>query len=486
MNHKPSNHHDSPELDHLFDQARQSLKADLPVTQVRKLIHKQASPSLWTNQKFWIMSTSLIGIIALSSWFFWNSHEQPTTITAANTTTTSTITTPKLSNDKPPTTIREARPDNLPLPIINPILAKTIDNTNLTTPKATLARVTETQLDSFGPKESFTEYTLEIKKENSEQEIKKLKSELAQYGIHMDVKILTYNNENNIKRFKGQFKTDSLFCGSNMSNYEFDVSGSFKKMQFTFRVANNKNLKYLKIQSDDFEETIECYDDEVIANTQEAQRINERIQDEMRTAEEAMVKAQERMVKAQEDMIRLRENMLFKNDSFPILENWSTNQIDESWLDSYINSKDLYEDLLEDYEDYPNRIKLHNYKGTLKDLKIELKDLPEEIIEEVLEQIKERKEIIKERRMEREIEREMERNMEREIRRQIECERKCEKANEEESIEALKREAKELEKVAEKLRKAAEKKEKELLKAKEKAKEKERKEKKEKEKSKNK
>ena len=210
MNHKPSNHHDSPELDHLFDQARQSLKADMPVTQVRKLIHKQASPSLWTNQKFWIMSTSLIGIIALSSLFFWNSSEQPTTIAAANTTTK--ITTPKLSNEKPPTTtIRAARPDNLPLPIINPILAKTIDNTNLTAPKASFTRVAETQLDSLGPKESFTEYTLEIKKENSEQEIKKLKSELAQYGIHMDVKILTYNNENNIKRFKGQFKTDSLF-----------------------------------------------------------------------------------------------------------------------------------------------------------------------------------------------------------------------------------------------------------------------------------
>ena len=480
MNHKPSNHHDSPELDHLFDQARQSLKADMPVTQVRKLIHKQASPSLWTNQKFWIMSTSLIGIIALSSLFFWNSSEQPTTIAAANTTTK--ITTPKLSNEKPPTTtIRAARPDNLPLPIINPILAKTIDNTNLTAPKASFTRVAETQLDSLGPKESFTEYTLEIKKENSEQEIKKLKSELAQYGIHMDVKILTYNNENNIKRFKGQFKTDSLFCGSNMSNYEFDVSGSFKKMQFTFRVANNKNLKYLKIQSDDFEETIECYDDEVIANAQEAQKINERIQDEMRNAEEAMVKAQEKMVKAQEEMIRLRENMLFKNDSFPLLENWSSDQINESWLDSY---KDSYNDLLKDY-DFP-RLELHHYDGdwkeALKDLKIELKDMREQIIEETLEHVRERKEMLKERRLERE----MEREIEREIRRQIECERRCEKEDEEESIEALKREAKELEKVAEKLRKAAEKKEKELLKskekAKEKAKEKEKKEKKEKEK----
>lgn len=134
------------------------------------------------------------------------------------------------------------------------------------------------KLDSLGPKATFTEYKLVIRKENSEQEIAKLKEELASYGIYMDVLALKYDNENKIKRFKGKFRTDSLFCGTTMNNYQFDVQGSFREMEFIFRVADNKNLKYLKIQSESFEELIECYDDEVLTNAKQAQRIHQRIE----------------------------------------------------------------------------------------------------------------------------------------------------------------------------------------------------------------
>jgi hypothetical protein len=97
-----------------------------------------------------------------------------------------------------------------------------------------------------------------------------------------------------------------------MNDYEFDISGAFKSMEFIFRVADNKNLKYLKIQSEDFEETIECYDDEVISSTQEARKLNRQIQEEMARAQEDMANAQQEIAKAQEQMARMKKEAFSK------------------------------------------------------------------------------------------------------------------------------------------------------------------------------
>lgn len=424
------------DLNHLFEQARQSLKAEMPVQEMQALIHQQASPSLWTNQKIWIMSTTFFSILIVSSLFLWNNdnkvpqQEPKTTKTLVQTTAI-------------PTTSNKALPlapaDNEPLPIITATSTEpTIPEASNQPPKPQQA-LTLTRLDSLEPQETFTEYTLEIRKDNSEQEIKKLQSELAQYGIHLQVKTLNYTKDDKIKRFKGVFKTDSLFCGSSINNYEFDVSGAFKTMQFTFRVAKDQNLKYLKIESDNFEETIECYDDEVIASTKEAQEINERIKEEMTAIEEAMAKAQEQMMEAQEDMIKLQNNILYLNTNrFPKLKHKLFDD-STSWIDitippnTVIFPKDIFSDFDFDFDalewNEENSVELKEF---LEDLKIDIKEARIEVLENIKGRQQERKERLLEKRLERQLERS--------------------------SIEELEREAKALEKAAEKLRKAAEKK----------------------------
>lgn len=300
------------DLDHLFEQARKSMQSEMPLEEVQGLIHGQASPSLWTKKTTWIMSTSIIGILTIGIACWFNGYNQPTSIAATETSKESSFILQQNSSPKQPLlNVQEAIPDNIPLPLLNQedkIIAPSIPSPKEPS-KTDLETKTRTKLDSLGPKKTFTEYTLEIKKENSEQEIKKLKTELSNYGIHMDVKILDYDNANKIKRFKGKFKTDSLFCGSTMNDYEFDISGAFTSMQFIFRVADDKNLKYLKIQSENFEETIECYDDEVISSTQEARKLNRQIQEEMAKAQEEMANAQEEMANAQQEMARAQEKI---------------------------------------------------------------------------------------------------------------------------------------------------------------------------------
>lgn len=282
-------------LDQLFEQARQSQQAKMPLEQVQSLIQAQPNVPFLSNKKFWIMTISIISILSICTLLFWPNNDAKKPIIA--TQYQEIITTVQPNYNSSPLALA----DNLPLPIVhhNNVLPNIMP---VVPTKKEQTTSTTTKLDSLGPKETFTEYKLEIKKENSEQEIKKLKTELAQYGIHMDVFELSYNNDHNIKRFKGQFKTDSLFCGSNMDNYQFDISGSFKTMEFIFRVANHKNLKYLKIQSDDFEETIECYDDKVIASTKEAEKMSLRMNAEMQRAREDMARARAEMYKAKSEM----------------------------------------------------------------------------------------------------------------------------------------------------------------------------------------
>jgi len=393
-------------LDHLFEQTRQSMQSEMPLEEVQKLIHGQASPSLWTNQKIWIMSTSIIGILTISLVCWLNSYNQPTSITVIETPNQSS---PIIQQNKLPeqhtVVLQEAVPDNIPLPILNketispnPITLASFDHSskeNITPKKAT-------KLDSLGPKKTFTEYKLEIKKENSEQEIKKLKTELSNYGIHMEVKILNYDSDNKIKRFKGQFKTDSLFCGSTMNDYEFDISGSFKSMEFIFRVADNKNLKYLKIQSENFEETIECYDDEVISSTQEAREINRQIHEEMAKAQQEMANAQEEMAnaqmeiaRAQEEMARIKVEEYSKHDIKRLeqlgMVDWEKieDDIENAMENIEIELGDVSEDLREALDNREVIILDKNFKEDMKILQKDLAKMRLEIEREVKNHIKE-------------------------------------------------------------------------------------------------
>jgi len=287
-------------LDRLFDKARQSLQEDMPVEDVQRLIHgQQPTNSWWGNQKYWIMTSSMISIITIAALFFWNTQTKPQS--------------PKNKQKVPEITTRQwaVAPivhapvnDKYPLPMAA--------NTALATPQKDEKRAalppaerTADKLDTLRPEENFTEYKVIIRKENSQREIDKLQRELAQYGIQLDIEQLDYNKDNTIKRFKGQFDTDSLFCGSAMKEYDFDLAGSFKQMEFIFRVSKDNNLKYLRIQSDDFEETIECYDDEVLADTKEAQKLREQMRVEIHMAKEEMERAGEEMERAGQEIERV-------------------------------------------------------------------------------------------------------------------------------------------------------------------------------------
>lgn len=374
------------DLDHLFEQARKSMQSEMPFEEVQGLIHGQASPSLWTKKTTWIMSTSIISILTISIVCWFNNYNQPTSTIA---TESSKEPAPIFQQNSPKQhilSIKEASSDNIPLPILNQ--ENTVPNpVILTSLGETMIDKEATKLDSLGPKKTFTEYKLEIKKENSEQEIKKLKSELANYGIHMNVQVLDYDNNNKIKRFKGKFKTDSLFCGSTMNDYEFDISGAFKSMEFIFRIADNKNLKYLKIQSENFEETIECYDDEVISSTQEARKLNlimqeemAEVQREMAEAQEEMANAQQEIARAQEEMFRLKKEEHSKNNEIRLkksgLINWAKieSDIDKAMENVEFELEGVNKDLMKTLEDMEVIIL---DKGFQKDMKVLQKDLAE-------------------------------------------------------------------------------------------------------------
>lgn len=397
-------------LDHLFEQARKSMQSEMPLEEVQQLIHAQASPSLWTNQKIWIMSTSIIGIITIGIVCWFNPSNTPTPISETETTTKPPrVAEHHISAPTPPNTIvlQDAIPDNIPLPIITKVdhSSTPIQPIQLTsleqTPEIPLLAQKVDFLDSLGPKKTFTEYTLEIRKENSEQEIQKLKTELANYGIHMDVKILNYDNNNKIKRFKGQFKTDSLFCGSSMNNYEFDISGSFKSMEFIFRVAENKNLKYLKIQSENFEETIECYDDEVISSTQEARKLRHQMHEEMARAQREMANAQQEMANAQVEIARAREEVArlrhrehskARMRELERLEkvDWDKIEADIEKAMQEVELEDIDDEIKDALDDLDVIILDKNFKDDMKALQKDLARMRIDLDREVREKLKER------------------------------------------------------------------------------------------------
>ncbi len=394
------------DLNHLFEQARKSMESEMPLEEVQKLIHGQASPSLWTNQKIWIMSTSIIGILTIGILCWFNSNNTPTAIATTETSNESSLLVQQNKNTiQHSFALQEATADHIPLPILNletktpiPVTLAALE----TNPEANFIAKKATKLDSLGPKKNFTEYKLEIKKENSEQEIKKLKSELANYGIHMDVKILTYDTNNKIKRFKGKFKTDSLFCGSTMNDYEFDISGAFKSMEFIFRVADDKNLKYLKIQSENFEETIECYDDEVISSSQEARKISRLMQEEMANTQREMANAQQQMANAQQEIAKAQEEMALlrkegytkdKIKRFEVhgLVNWDKieDDIEKAMENIEIELDDVNEDLMKTLDNLEVIILDKNFKEDMKVLQKDLAKMRLDIEREVIDQIKE-------------------------------------------------------------------------------------------------
>jgi hypothetical protein len=367
------------DLDHLFEQARKSMQSEMPLEEVQGLIHGQASPSLWTTKTIWIMSTSIIGILTIGITCWFNSYNHPTSITKTETSKISSLALEQnKSLDEHPFILQDAAPDNIPLPILKegnstakPVVLASSEKENTT---ANIPTKKATKLDSLVPKKTFTEYKLEIKKENSEQEIKKLKSELSNYGIHMDVQILNYDTNNKIKRFKGKFKTDTLFCGSTMKDYQFDISGAFKSMEFIFRVADNKNLKYLKIQSENFEETIECYDDEVISNTQEARKISRQIQKEMAKSQEEMAKSQEEMDRSQEEMAIAQKEMANAQQEIARAqeeiaqlqkENYTKDEVEHLKKHGFVNWDKIEADI----------------EKAMNNIEIELEDVNEDLIE---------------------------------------------------------------------------------------------------------
>lgn len=441
------------DLNNLFEQARQSLQSDMPIEKVQNLIQGQATTSLWTIQKKWIMNIFIIGAATIGALlFYFNNNATETPQISENQPIV--ISTTKSISQPDKTMIPIAMPDNIALPMVQKTAQNNLPIANLWEQPIENQAQKATKLDSLEPEKTFTEYKLEIKKENSEQEIKKLKTELAQYGIQMEIKELTYNSENKIKRFKGQFKTDSLFCGPSMSNYEFDISGSFQKMEFIFRVSGKNDLKYLKIQSDDFEETIECYDDEVIADTKEAEKMRQYIQRDLERAQEDMARAREEMAYAREEMERARIELFrdFRNnknlgnlDSLIQLKfdgiNWDeiNAEIEKAMQSVDIETKNIGKEIRKALKGLDVLVPGEEFKQEMRALELELDQMRREIEEEV----------------EKTIEQEFENN--------------AKAKDEARTAKELEKEAEALEKAAKELRKAAKEKAKE---AKEKAKEK--------------
>lgn len=316
-------------IDDLFEQARASLQADMPLENVETLIQRSTgSTSIWTWKTI-ISSMSIIGIIIAITLGSLLMTSADTPIAEANSLPLYSTLILKESSLVEPTvsplkitdqTLYFASSDSMPpMPVAPPSRPPVAVPAPPAPPIPPVPPALDRSsfLDSLGPKKTFTEYTLEIRKDNSERELKALQQELERYGITLQILQLKYNSDQTIKRFKGRFETDSLFCSTEMSEHEFDIQGAFKSMQFTFRVADEKNLKYLKIQSDDFEQTIECYDDEVLIDRVKAEAAAKIAQRAMYSAERQMQQAQREAEAAQrllqlthQEAARSRANIL--------------------------------------------------------------------------------------------------------------------------------------------------------------------------------
>lgn len=344
-------------IDDLFEQARASMKANMPLENVEKLLQSSAgAPSKWTWKKI-ISSMSIIGIIITLS--IGNILLTPSKNSSVNTKTlplypavitqeallleSNFIAIHELEENNTPIT-KDSTPPNPPAPVFPPVVAPLPPLAPAAPPAPPVISRPPSFLDSLGPKKTFTEYTLEIKKDNSEKELKALQKELGRYGIDLKIQQLTYHPDQTIKRFKGKFETDSLFCSTQLQEHEFDIQGAFKTMQFTFRVADEKNLKYLKIQSDDFEETIECYDDKVLSNSAQAKKIAQEAELAMRVAEQKMHHAhreaelsRQKLKLAQQEAAQSIAHILSLNaDSVRTISR-------EEFLAGFPNKKELFE-----------------------------------------------------------------------------------------------------------------------------------------------
>jgi hypothetical protein len=462
-------------IDDLFEQARASLKANMPLEQVEKLVqHSAGTASFWT-WKMIISSMSIIGIIiAITVGSFLTITPPPPTAEQPQTVVNT------ISNSSPVYKITE--PNTLPILEDSSSPSSFVNHTWFQEeaaqpiPVASLGASTTALLDSLGPKKTFTEYTLEIRKDNSEKELKALQQELKNYGIKLQIQQLNYHPDNTIKRFKGRFETDSLFCSTQMSQHEFDIQGAFKSMQFTFRVANEKELKYLKIQSDDFEETIECYDDNVLSSTAQAKRIAKETERAMRLAERRLFQvqiekemAQRQMQMAMREAERSRANILrLKADSIQIWTQKPNERrvfIQHLNVDSTQNIKFLFKDLEEQLEsldvlteegllDMDSILLKNTLKNYSNELRFELENTRLDLQKELDEHLRFQKAI------EIEVEEEVERAVELELKKvleehEIEVFDTDDKAYLENKADSLEAEAKRLRKEAKKLKKLA-------------------------------
>jgi hypothetical protein len=311
-------------LDDLWEQARAQLKADLPFQEVEALVQRAATAapsSSWG--KLWKTIITSMGILIVTTTLLLIAPPKtpistPSLLSPLHQPLKSTVyfeepagyTVPYFSEQLAPLE-QDSTPPLPPVPPTAPAALPTL-------PVAPLPPVPPAPflLDSLGPKKTFTEYSLEIRKDNSERELKALQQELQRYGIQLHIQQLSYHPDQTIKRFKGRFETDSLFCSTQLQEHEFDIQGAFKSMQFTFRVADEKELKYLKIQSDDFEQTIECYDDQVLTNQVQAERAAVAAQQAARLAQREMERATASMHRAHAAAARSRANILrLKADS---------------------------------------------------------------------------------------------------------------------------------------------------------------------------
>ncbi|MGH1335544.1 MAG: hypothetical protein ACRBFS_05395 [Aureispira sp.] len=452
-------------IDDLFEQARASLKADMPLEKVETLIQRSAkSSSIWTWKTI-ISSMSIIGIIiAITVGSLFQSSTETPKVEAPQPSIYSMVAPTETSLvDPTSTTLRMVEQT------IDPLLVDSLPPTPPTPPIPPTPPTPPNVFSPLGPKKTFTEYTLEIRKDNSEKELQALQKELNRYGINLQIKKLTYNPDQTIKRFKGRFETDSLFCSTQMKEHEFDIQGAFKSMQFTFRVAGEKNLKYLKIQSDDFEQTIECYDDEVLTSSAQAQRSAALAEQAMRQAERQMYRvqkeaehAQRQMQMAHQQAARSRANILrLKADSIYFISR-------PEFLDSFPEKEFLIKGDFSITSDKNVDLFFNDLKGQLKSLEklaeedffqmdsILLQHTLRNYSDELLFEIENarldiEKELQKQLRFQREVEIEIDERMEQHEMEILEKEITVEELEEEAAI--LEAEAKQLKKTAKRLKK---------------------------------
>ena len=383
----------NPDLDRLFEQARKELRAEMPIEAVEQLIQRPASTSFWKRNKYQIMGTSFfISMLALIGLSFWPLHSS---ISTEN----------KIISSQPATT---AQAKVIPPVFSDPInsSSKTVFHFTENSPKnllywqdqqASNSKEMSSGMDSLIPKETFREYQLTIRDDNSEQDLRKLKTELKNYGIYLEITKLDYDEEKRIKNFAGQFTTDSLFCNGEEQNHNFNISGTFDDITFTFRVAKDKNLKYLKIASNNFEETIECYDDGVIANISAAKKQHELAEMEMNRARADIEKAKHEIEKAKHDIEHAihdmdeRFNTEFKFQFEEQLNNFHF-EFDSSFV-AFKNkdwtklSDDIRRELKESLKNFNGKDFSKELEEEMKALKEALKDMEDEIENEIREVI---------------------------------------------------------------------------------------------------